>query len=470
MVYSYTPTYYSSFHDTITSLCKSILPFNLRGGRQPLPDQKLAKRHSDSLKWQQDSFHRILHLIALHNEGIVPEIDVVAFRAHMLDTLIAAPKDLEPAGVVRDKLLFLQELLYAKCISAEEYHSSKRPLLQRLAVQGVELDFRDVIVRCPTMSSEEEWSVIELRDKEPMPPSAEKSKHRTTIKSFISNAASPWTGKGENKDLSFPKTTKGPLGSVDVNDKSSILMPESSPVVPVKADKGKRKMFHDMFRRENHDQDENRDPLIAVTEEKPVRSTKKQWGLEGLKKWKRGGGGREGDSTTSFLPTVERSDDASSIACTLVASPIGQGPDTKRIKNKIHFDGSASDFIIDKVLGDNIKKELCRIQSELSTKNQNLDFSEEQIEAISTKLPVDKADLNKFFPRSWCDRYGDIVLDVVRKEFKDHVGEMEAIRSGARDKHDDGSCGEKWVAFGDSDEAFHPNLFSRKQNSLNPFV
>lgn len=65
------------------------------------------------------------------------------------------------------------------------------------------------------------------------------------------------------------------------------------------------------------------------------------------------------------------------------------------------------------------------------------------------------------------------MLDVVRKEFKDHVGEMEAIRGGARDKHDDGGCGEKWVAFGDSDEGgFHPNLFSQsqKQNSLNPFV
>lgn len=218
-------------------------------------------------------------------------------------------------------------------------------------MQGVELDCRDVIVRCPTMSSEEEWSVIELRDKEPMPPSAEKSKHRTPIKSFISGAASSWTGKGANKDLSFPKTTKGPLASVDVNDKNSILMSESSPVVPVKAEKGKRKMFHDMFRRENHDQDENRDPLLAEPEEKPVKSTKKQWGLEGLKKWKRGGGGgsREGDSTTSYLPTIERSDDASSIACTLVAAPIGQGPDTKRIKSKIHFDGSASDFIIDKV-------------------------------------------------------------------------------------------------------------------------
>lgn len=30
--------------------------------------------------------------------------------------------------------------------------------------------------------------------------------------------------------------------------------------------------------------------------------------------------------------------------------------------------------------------------------------------------------------RSWCDKYGDIVLEVVHKEFKAHVGEMENQR------------------------------------------
>ncbi|CAL9155299.1 unnamed protein product [Musa hybrid cultivar] len=181
MAYGYTPTYYSSFQDTITSLCKSILPFSLRSRRPPLPDQKLAERHSDSLKWQQESFHRILHLMGLRKEGIVPESDVVAFRTHILDTLIAAPKDQEPAGVIRDKLLFLQELYYAKCISAEEYHSSKRPLLQRLAVQGVELDCRDVIVRCPTMSTEEESSGTKR-------PLRSRRRRRTKLRSKPSSA------------------------------------------------------------------------------------------------------------------------------------------------------------------------------------------------------------------------------------------------------------------------------------------
>ncbi len=105
--------------------------------------------------------------------------------------------------------------------------------------------------------------------------------------------------------------------------------------------------------------------------------------------------------------------------------------------------------------------------------------SNEQIEAIATRLPVDKVELQRFFPkcvcrlppyqsflffvllskhrhgklmtsrpagmklkcvdngfacccRSWCDRYGDVVLEVVHKEFKDHVGEMENQRKAGK--------------------------------------
>ncbi|KAB8111675.1 hypothetical protein EE612_049427 [Oryza sativa] len=92
MGYTYTPTYYSGLHDTIASLCKSILPFGgFRSGRRLTADQAAARRHADALKWQQESFHRILHLSALHREGIVPPSDVDAFRADMLATLAAAP-------------------------------------------------------------------------------------------------------------------------------------------------------------------------------------------------------------------------------------------------------------------------------------------------------------------------------------------------------------------------------------------
>lgn len=59
--------------------------------------------------------------------------------------------------------------------------------------------------------------------------------------------------------------------------------------------------------------------------------------------------------------------------------------------------------------------------------------------------------------RSWCDRYGDVVLDVVKKEFKDHVGEMENMRNATREKHNSNST--QWTTFED-DENCHPNLFS----------
>lgn len=108
MVYSYTPTYYSTLHDSITSLCKTILPFNLKKRRLPAAEQKLSKLQSDNLKWQQDSFHQMLKLMGLHKEGILAEIEVSAFRSHLLEILIASPPEQEQPVILRDKLLFLQ--------------------------------------------------------------------------------------------------------------------------------------------------------------------------------------------------------------------------------------------------------------------------------------------------------------------------------------------------------------------------
>ena len=117
-----------------------------------------------------------------------------------------------------------QELLYAKCISEEEYHSSKRPLLRRLAAQGAQIEARDVIVAGPKDSkenSEEEWSVI--------------------------------------------------------------LMEESGPPEPVKEsnglDKLKRKPFRTLFHKEQSGCPEQ--------DQRSGKSGKKQWGFEGFKKWRR---------------------------------------------------------------------------------------------------------------------------------------------------------------------------------------
>uniref|UniRef100_A0A0E0F403 Uncharacterized protein n=1 Tax=Oryza meridionalis TaxID=40149 RepID=A0A0E0F403_9ORYZ len=64
----------------------------------------------------------------------------------------------------------LNELLYAKCISAAEYNSTKSPLVQRIAAFGVAVDCPDADVGdgvaaaasvAPTSSlSVEEWSEI----------------------------------------------------------------------------------------------------------------------------------------------------------------------------------------------------------------------------------------------------------------------------------------------------------------------
>ncbi|KAK9130527.1 hypothetical protein Sjap_011014 [Stephania japonica] len=520
MVYSYTPTYYSSLHDTITSLCKTMLPFSFKKRRFPAltaDQKKLSKQQSENLKWQQDSYHKILNLMGLHKEGMVLDLEVSAFRCHLLDTLVASPPEPEAPVVLRDKLLFLQELLYAKCISGEEYHSSKRPLLQRLAVQGAEIEVRDVIVakRVGENSGEEEeeeqWSEINFKDEEClMSKESLKLKNQTKNKSpmkrikgaasvigFMSPYKTGSTSK-ERKSTSEQKTAE-PLRPLDANipgninvsasfnenpfwvatanekqsEEQSILMSASSPPRPFKAgkekgstEKVKKKGFSGLFLREQ--KEENGGHHINPDLEEPktaTKSSKKQWGFDGFKRLNQS----DREDETAPLPLGERSDERNtSSTCHLVNSPIGEGPDTRLIKKKIHSDGSASDFFIDKVLGDNIKKELSRIQEELSTTNPNLQFSNDEMEAISTRLPVDKADLKKFFPRSWCDKYGDVVIDVVKKEFKDHVSEMESMRNANKEKR---LSSARWVTFDEDNngENYHPNQFVHPHQQPPPF-
>ncbi|XP_031284825.1 uncharacterized protein LOC116143519 isoform X2 [Pistacia vera] len=494
MVYTYTPTYYSSLHDSITSLCKNILPFSFKKRRWlPSADHKLAKLQSDNLKWQQDSYHQILNLMGLHKEGILDESEVAAFRASLLETLISSPAEQEQAVILRDKLVFLQELLYAKCISVDEYHSSKRPLLQQLAVQGAEIEARDVIVANPKdgkENSEEEWSVIDLKDEKCQmnkenSHSKNKLRHNNSAMKQIKEAASVFSFASSHKKHREEKSifdTESKFSAYNKNDMmcskenpfwdsqlkhkesetQSILMQEGlQNESSIKGngggnsvEKAKRKPFRTLFHREQkegHDGGENG----VDFEEKTSKSAKKQWGFEGLKKWKR----NDSEDETAPLPLNERSDSEAYLeSCKLVSSPMGEGPNTRDIKKKLHANGAPSDFFIDKVLGDKIKKELSRIQSELCTTNPNLKFSNDQIEAISTKLPVDKADLKKFFPK-----YGDVVLDVVKKEFKDHVGEMESMRNAGREKHGSSS---RWTTFEDDDENCHPNLFAHQDRSF----
>ncbi|XP_009338414.2 uncharacterized protein LOC103930768 [Pyrus x bretschneideri] len=445
MVYSYAPTYYSTLHDSMTSLCKSILPFGFKKRRLPAAEQKLSKLQSDNLKWQQDSFHQMMNLMGLHKEGILAETEVSAFRLHLLETLVASPvAEHEQPVILRDKLLFLQELLYAKCISEDEYHSSKRPLLQRLAAQGAEVEAKDVIASgslpakdLKENADQEQWSEIDLKDEKCLltkdkgsSNSKNKLKHSSAVKQIKGAASvlgfvSPFKqgkNRGEKSIFDLPDSSKFSSASSskhEAGDQSSILMPESLTQVAMKesgsADRTRRKPFRNLFQRE---QREGQEDHGHENEQTPSKSAKKQWGFDGFKKWKRSD---SEENETTPLPLNERSD--SEVHLKLVPSSMGEGPDTKLIKRKLLSDGSPSDFFIDKVVGEKIKKELSRIQTELCASNPNLRFTNEQIEAISTRLPVDKADLKKFFPESWCDRYGGVVLDVVRKEFKEHVGD-----------------------------------------------
>ncbi|KMT03593.1 hypothetical protein BVRB_8g192660 [Beta vulgaris subsp. vulgaris] len=494
MGYTYTPAYYSSLQDSITSICKTILPFSFKKRRLTAAEQKLSKQQSDNLKWQQNSYHQILNMMGLQKEGILAETEVSAFRTHLLDTLIASkgPHNEQPS-ILRDKLLFLQELLYAKCISAEDYHASKRPLLQRLAVQGAELEARDVIVggqKQPEKSEEEEWSVIDLKDEQSLinkdnSSSNNKSKHGVSAVKHIKDAASVFgfgsfqkLGKTKEQksifDLPAASSNQFPVDNASSNhnqtpddnpfwndthkesesETKSIFMSDISLTSSDSdkfgeeqchgVEKGKRGAFRALFQGDKSD-------------EREAKLAKKQWGFDGLKKWKRSNV-EDDESETIPMPLSERSTDVGGVYM--------QGPDTKQIRRKLISDGSSSGFYIDKVVGNNIKKELSRIQSELSSTNPNFQFSNDQMDAISTKLPVDKSDLKQFFPKSWCERYGDVVLDVVKKEFKDHVGEMENMRKTTLERRYTSS--KRWTTFED-DENCHPNRVSPANSKANSY-
>uniref|UniRef100_A0A7N0TI94 Uncharacterized protein n=2 Tax=Kalanchoe fedtschenkoi TaxID=63787 RepID=A0A7N0TI94_KALFE len=341
---------YSAIRESITSICKNVLsfPFKNRKGLPPSHLQ-LAKLQSDNLKWQQESYQQILKLMGLHKEGILSGSQVSSYRSHLLHLLIAptSPLHQDHTPILRDKLLFLKELYLAKCISEDEYHSSKRPLLQRLGALGAAIEATDVIVGCiKEESSAEEWSEIDLGHENVVlngSPSS-KSRRRSALKQ-IKGAASSVLGH--------------------VNEGSKI-------------------------------------------------------------KWRF----RKSKINKS---SAEDDEKASAGSCRLVSGQMCEGQQTKW---KRRPDGSSSDFFIDKVLGNRVRIKLSQIQSATST---SIQFTNEDIEEVSTKLPVDMGDLHRLFSKQWCEKYGTAVLDVVRKEFKDHVWEMSRAKEGRRRTADENS-------------------------------
>ncbi|KAL8502617.1 hypothetical protein ACS0TY_021668 [Phlomoides rotata] len=383
MVYTYKPTYYTSLHDSISSICKTVLPFSFKKRRIPAietAEQCQSRRQSDNLKWQQESFHKILNLVGLCKEGIVSENEVSAFRTNLLDALIASPIDHEPAVILRDKLIFLQELLYGKCISEEEYHASKRPLLQRLAVQGAEIDARDVIVGAHKEPSNEEWSVIDLKDDKCLP-----NHNVSTLKNISKESSAVKRMKGAVSVFSFVSSDKkAKLKENDVDNaryhnasergsgSNSILMEESLPpplcVMTEKqslGDKTKKMPFRTIYQTV---QEGGSGVGVDTRDKGKVKQGKRAWVIDGLKKWRR----NDSEDETALFSSRDEKLEEESYAGRLIANPVGEGPDTRQIKRKLHPNGAPTDFFIDKVLAENIKKRLSEIKTELAAKNPDI--------------------------------------------------------------------------------------------------
>jgi len=265
----------------------------------------------------------------------------------MLAALVAPPQHPEQPAVLRDKLLFLQELLYAKCVSAAEYNASKAPLVQRLAAFGVVVDCPDAEV------SAEEWSEIDLRDPPPPPATAaasDKPKH----KAFIT----PWKSRSKKDQDVNSSASRPPLAPVDANN-ASVLMAESSPSEAVpsgKAEKGKRRHLAGMFHSGGNGT-ENKEPAgeEGVDEKETVKGKKKSsWGFDGIKKWKKAGACNSGEAAATGEQPQRAPPRSSYSECQLEASPMAaSSPDAKRAKTRLHSntdDDSASELLRDKVM------------------------------------------------------------------------------------------------------------------------
>lgn len=226
-------------------------------------------------------------------------------------------------------------------------------MLQRLAVQGAELEARDVIVgerrKETDNSEEEEWSVIDLKDEQSLinkDKSRSKNKSKSTVKQIKEAASvlgfgSSFQKLGKNKEQKSifdqlpvdnnnnenEQVDENPFWNDTTHNETesetkSILM-SASESDQIGKEKGKKPAFRGLFQADK-------------SEEKDSKCTKRQWGFDGFKRWKKS---NVEDETTS-LPLSERSTDQ---------GPYIQGPDAKHIKTKILSQGSSSGFYIDKV-------------------------------------------------------------------------------------------------------------------------
>lgn len=247
-------------------------------------------------------------------------------------------------------------------------------MLQRLAVHGAEIGERDVIVGAQKMISNEEWSVIDLKGKKCLVNSesltTKKIKGASSVFAFVS--PDKYGKLKEDKDASdsgnnnmrprdrnvmvrneLVSSTENPFWSGRLNEKESesksILMMESLPEAPVMAEnqsgseKRKKKPFRALFQREQKEEHDDRDDPALDNKEKG-KLVKKTWGFDGFKKWKK----NNSEDETAPLSLSEKSDDASYTG-RIVANTTGEEPDTKKIKKKLHPNGSPTNQFVDEV-------------------------------------------------------------------------------------------------------------------------
>lgn len=252
-------------------------------------------------------------------------------------------------------------------------------------MQGAQIEARDVIVANPKDSkenSEEEWSVIDLKDeqcqvnKDNMQSRNKLKNNNSAMKQQLKEAASLFSIASSHKKHREEKSIFDIESQISVHNKNdmlcskenpfwnthlkenesetrSVLMRESlSNESAIKGsgsgnniDKAKRKPFRTLFHREQRE-GQNGGEYGVDLEERGSKSAKKQWGFEGFKKWKR----NDPEDETAPLPLNERSDSEAFLeSCKLVPNPVGEGPNTREIKKKLHSNGAPSDFFIDKV-------------------------------------------------------------------------------------------------------------------------
>ncbi|KAJ7541740.1 hypothetical protein O6H91_10G074100 [Diphasiastrum complanatum] len=136
-------------------------------------------------------------------------------------------------------------------------------------------------------------------------------------------------------------------------------------------------------------------------------------------------------------PAMKTTEPEESQKAKIVGYPVDESntrriSDIMAIKKKLQTKSAAANFFIDKVLGENIRKELRKICTETKQADGSRIFTNDQIETIAVRLPADEIELRRLFPKCWCDSHGNMVLKVVAKAFEDHVRELKDIRKSRK--------------------------------------